>query len=141
MSEDQKPADNPASSSSVCYVPNTSVMTVSNLLDRMAAERGTLVCSGDCTIVEISEARADCRFAVMNDGIGFVYRPRVTTEESLRIIADAPITKELKKLREYKAAIDRGGWDISPCRLCNELVVCIPDGLPMCESCGTSEGT
>lgn len=77
-------------------MPNTSVMTVSNLLDRMAAERGTLVCSGDCTIVEISEARADCRFAVMNDGIGFVYRPRVTTEESLRIIADAPITKELK---------------------------------------------
>ena len=44
---------------------------------------------------------------------------------------------ELDQLRDYKAAIDRGGWDISTCRDCNELVVCLPDGFPMCESCAT----
>lgn len=43
----------------------------------------------------------------------------------------------LDQLRDYKAAIDRGGWDISTCRDCNELVVCLPDGFPMCESCAT----
>lgn len=32
-------------------------------------------------------------------------------------------------------AIDRGGWDMSPCMGCSLPVVCIPDGLPMCESC------
>ena len=32
-------------------------------------------------------------------------------------------------------AIERGGWDISPCGDCGRPVVCIPDGLPMCEAC------
>jgi len=36
-------------------------------------------------------------------------------------------------------AIERGGWDISPCGVCNLDVVCLPDGLPMCESCAKKE--
>lgn len=37
-------------------------------------------------------------------------------------------------------AIDRGGWDISPCGGCGDPVVCLPDGLPMCESCAGKAG-
>lgn len=32
-------------------------------------------------------------------------------------------------------AIDAGGWDLSPCGSCGTAVVCLPDGLPLCESC------
>jgi hypothetical protein len=29
-----------------------------------------------------------------------------------------------------------GGLDLSPCMICGDPVVCLPDGMPMCESCG-----
>ena len=38
------------------------------------------------------------------------------------------------------AAIDRGGYDVSPCLICQELVVCIPDGLAMCRHCAEKAG-
>ena len=38
------------------------------------------------------------------------------------------------------AAIDRGGYDVSPCLICQELVVCIPDGLAMCRQCAEKAG-
>lgn len=36
-------------------------------------------------------------------------------------------------------AIRNAGMDISPCCLCGALVVCIPDGLPVCKACGEKE--
>ena len=38
------------------------------------------------------------------------------------------------------AAIDRGGYDVSPCLICQELVVCIPDGMPICRHCAEKAG-
>ena len=38
------------------------------------------------------------------------------------------------------AAIDRGGYDVSPCLICQELVVCIPDGIAMCRHCAEKAG-
>lgn len=38
------------------------------------------------------------------------------------------------------AAIDRGGYDVSPCQACGEPVVCIPDGLAMCRHCAERAG-
>ena len=38
------------------------------------------------------------------------------------------------------AAIDRGGYDVSPCMICQELVVCILDGLAMCRPCAEKAG-
>ena len=38
------------------------------------------------------------------------------------------------------AAIDLGGYDVSPCMICQELVVCIPDGLAMCRQCAENAG-
>lgn len=41
---------------------------------------------------------------------------------------------------ELRAAIDRSGLDISLCRGCGKVVVCIPDGLSnMCEACACKE--
>lgn len=40
-------------------------------------------------------------------------------------------------LRELHVAIERGGLDLSCCMDCGAPVVCIPDGLPMCEGCAT----
>lgn len=60
---------------------------------------------------------------------------------------DAP-AKELIAARvaleaydELRAAIDRGGWDLSACGGCGEPVVCLPDGLPMCETCVAQTST
>ena len=33
------------------------------------------------------------------------------------------------------AAIERSGFVLSPCRICGEVVVCIPDGLSLCKAC------
>lgn len=37
------------------------------------------------------------------------------------------------------AAISRGGSDISPCRVCGEPVVCLPEGLCLCDACSAKE--
>ena len=54
----------------------------------------------------------------------------------------------IDELRDEKAnmqagfyeMIERGGLDISPCIDCGEMVVCIPDGMPMCEACAAKGG-
>lgn len=40
---------------------------------------------------------------------------------------------------ELAEAIARSGMDISPCMNCGLRVVCIPDGLPMCEACANGQ--
>jgi hypothetical protein len=41
---------------------------------------------------------------------------------------------------ELRAAIDRSGLDISLCRICGKVVICIPDGLSnICEPCAARE--
>lgn len=38
------------------------------------------------------------------------------------------------------AAIDRGGYDVSPCLICQELTVHIPGGLAICRQCAEKAG-
>lgn len=40
-----------------------------------------------------------------------------------------------RKIKQLQSAIDRSGFDVSPCTVCGYPVVCLPDGLPMCETC------
>ena len=42
-------------------------------------------------------------------------------------------------LQELRAAIECSGLDITCCRICGEMVVSIPDGLPVCEVCAERE--
>ena len=43
-------------------------------------------------------------------------------------------------IRTAVQAIEAGGYDLSPCGQCGKPVVCIPDGLPMCEGCARKDG-
>jgi len=36
----------------------------------------------------------------------------------------------------FLAALERSPFDLSLCKGCGNLVVCIPDGLPFCNDCG-----
>jgi hypothetical protein len=36
--------------------------------------------------------------------------------------------------------LDRSGMDLSPCKSCGELVICIPDGLALCKDCVEKAG-
>ena len=38
------------------------------------------------------------------------------------------------------AAIERGGYDVSPCLICQELTVCVPVGLAICRLCAEKAG-
>ena len=50
---------------------------------------------------------------------------------------------EVEHLREqvalHAAALARSEFDMGPCRICGEAVVCVPDGLPVCHECGDRE--
>jgi hypothetical protein len=49
-------------------------MTIDQLINQLAAEGGAIVTSGECSEMEIADAQATGRFAVREDGIGFVRR-------------------------------------------------------------------
>jgi len=51
-------------------------MNVYQLLDQVTVKGGAIVSSGDCSEMEIADARANGRFAVMDDGQGFVRRTK-----------------------------------------------------------------
>ena len=48
--------------------------TVDELVDDLVRHGGAIVSSGECSEVEIAEANACGRFAVRDDGMGFVRR-------------------------------------------------------------------
>ncbi len=50
--------------------------TPSHLIDQLVKEGGAIVSSGDCSEMEIADARATGRFAVRDDGMGFVLRSK-----------------------------------------------------------------
>jgi len=35
----------------------------------------------------------------------------------------------------YRSALARSPYDINLCMVCGEPVVCVPDGMPLCENC------
>jgi hypothetical protein len=51
--------------------------------------------------------------------------------------------RELQRRRaedvDWKAMLARSGMDLSPCLKCGEVVICLPDGMPMCSKCADQE--
>lgn len=45
------------------------------------------------------------------------------------------LRKARAELGELRGALSLSAFDVSPCGACGLPVVCIPDGLPMCEPC------
>lgn len=73
---------------------------------------------------------------------GGMQKPVPTRAELEQVIASGGLTtaKAFEAALALVAAIDRGGYDVSPCLICQELVVCIPDGIAMCEACAEKAG-
>lgn len=56
-------------------------------------------------------------------------------------VIDAMLDNVKMKADLLSNAIDAGGWDLSPCGGCGTAVVCLPDGLPLCEACALKESS
>ena len=50
---------------------------LNEMLTRLATDGGKIVSSAACSALEIAEANAEGRMYVRDDGLGFIYVPRV----------------------------------------------------------------
>ena len=66
----------PSSSGISSESPENTDMTINQLINQLVAKGGAIVTSGECSEMEIANAQATERFAVREDGIGFVLRPQ-----------------------------------------------------------------
>ena len=66
-----------------------------------------------------------------DEGYGYGLIERINLAFGGRDMRADRIVAEL----DLHRAIERSGFAVSPCRVCGELVVCIPDGLAMCRHC------
>lgn len=64
-------------------------------------------------------------------GTGYVGTTRGHTATLMNEAADL--------IEALQTAIFDGGFDLSPCRVCGKVIVCIPDGVPVCETCAAKE--
>jgi hypothetical protein len=39
-----------------------------------------------------------------------------------------------------RAIAEQSGMDLSPCRVCSQWIICIPDGLALCKDCAEKAG-
>jgi hypothetical protein len=46
----------------------------------------------------------------------------------------------VEHLASLNAILVRSGMDLCPCRVCDETVICIPDGLALCKDCAGKAG-
>ena len=51
-------------------------ITANDLIEQLVTEGGSIVSSGDCSEMEIADAKATGRFMVRDDGMGFVRRSK-----------------------------------------------------------------
>jgi hypothetical protein len=80
---------------------------------------------------------------VADDGWAQAFPGRDELEKVRKKVGDRTVAAFEVLTEHHRAlneAIDRGGYDVSPCMDCGELVVCIPDGLPMCRLCAERAG-
>ena len=73
---------------------------------------------------------------------GSMQKPVPRRAELEQVIASGGLTtaKAFEASLALVAAIDRGGYDVSPCLICQELTVCIPGGLAICRHCAEKAG-
>ena len=81
------------------------MLTAEGLLAELAAKRGSIVSSADCSEAEIAQARACGRFHVNADHMGFVLRPRA---EGTRTVTIRNICEKCSKTLHGIAEGERG---------------------------------
>lgn len=67
---------------------------VSELAGALMDERGAVVCSGDCDVIELAAARREGRFFVDDDGLGYVLRPKGWRELAEQSIPGVPALRD-----------------------------------------------
>ena len=74
---------------------------------------------------------------------GGMQKPVPRRHELEQVIASGGVAtaKAFEASLALVAAIDRGGYDVSPCLICQELTVCIPYGLAFCRPCAEKAGS
>ena len=60
--------------------------------------------------------------------------------EKLNSIIDELRDEKANMQTGFYQMVERGGFDISPCRNCGESLVCIPEGLALCRTCAAKGG-
>ena len=73
---------------------------------------------------------------------GGMQKPVPRRQQLVKVVASGGVAtvRALEASLALVAAIDRGGYDVSPCLICQELTVCIPDGLAICRHCAEKAG-
>lgn len=111
-----------------CYLDDE-LITVKIELESKAFTDGELLPSP--VLASISESSMPVHAAID------IVRAEETSEANRISVQDRMSAARVlaSRVEALETAIIDGGLDLSPCRQCGGLVVCIPDGLPMCEAC------
>lgn len=80
-------------------------MTPTQLLNQLATEGGAIVSSGICSELEIADAQATGRFAVDDDGLGFVRRTTEWVKRADKKHEDAMFQRILAEVRQQSGAV------------------------------------
>ena len=80
---------------------------------------------------------------IANDGWKQAFPGREELEKVRKQVGDRTVAALEVLTAHHRAlteAIARSGYDLSVCMDCGSPVVCIPDGMPMCEPCAEKAG-
>lgn len=82
----------------------STMKTIEELADDVVTQGGAIVSSGDCSLMEISNAQACQRFAVREaDGMGFVRRPKEWLMYAMDLVKDRAASE-----RRFVGAANQG---------------------------------
>jgi hypothetical protein len=83
------------------------------------------------------------KMPIANDGWSQAFPGREELEKVRKKVGDRTVAAFEVLTEHHQAltgAIERSGFDICPCMDCGAPVVCIQDGMPMCEPCAVKAG-
>ena len=55
-------------------------------------------------------------------------------------LSDDLLSVHAAQSNAWNQLLKRSGLDMSPCKSCGEMIICIPDGMPMCQMCAAKGG-
>lgn len=94
----------------------------------------------ECAIKRVKELEAQVILEMANTTQQAMRVEELEAECPLCAASELKATNYERQVLELRKAIDRSGFNLYPCMSCGEPVVCIPDGIPMCEKCASNEG-
>jgi hypothetical protein len=83
-------------------------MTAEEFLNKLAEERGAIVSSGDCSEMEIANARSCGRMYIDSDGLGYVLRSKewLRTREAAYLVREVTLNGKKVKIPQGRATYE-----------------------------------